>query len=232
MWVYVCLGILVVFFIVPWRIGAEVRTTSPEAPLRAWLYLGFGLVGISILRAEGRNLLVPELCSIRTFRFRVGGKKQKAVDDTEAPDEEREAKGDEEPKPAKSVLDRVREAKSYYDRFKRPAIGLLGRLGKTIRFRHLIVQGQLGAGQPEATGKLYGYIQAANGMTGDRVRIDLRPDFVEGGFKGRARFEIWFSIVRLLVAVLIAAPSVGVRMLVWFVASRWRRWRQPQPEPA
>ena len=79
---------------------------------------------------------------------------------------------------------------------------------------------------------MMGYVYAAEGVLGRRVELDIQPDFLERGFKGKVHFEIWFWLGFLILAVLYAALTIGIRYAVWYLQEKLARPRRSKPQTA
>ena len=98
------------------------------------------------------------------------------------------------------------------------------RLSKTIAFRHLELNLELGTDDPALTGRLFGYIEAFKRIFGKRIHISITPDFVQPRFAGSGSLRISIYLHRLIFAALALAVRGGLwRAKIWWTKRKNRR---------
>ncbi len=226
---FVLILLLLLFFAIPIRIGASGRLDDVDLVASASLRLALGAIGVGVV-FDDRLFWKLKLFGVRILIRAIGG----GTKETEKPDEEEDKKEEKQPeqRPKKSLAEHFELARCYYRRFSPAVYTLLRRLLKVVWVRRLEISGQYGAGSPDATGRTVGYAQALRAFTGKRVVLDLQPNFLESGFKGSFRFEIWFWLGFLLFAVVLAALSIGFRFGVWYLQGKLSGLRRSRAQAA
>ena len=98
------------------------------------------------------------------------------------------------------------------------------RLSKTIAFRHLELNLELGTDDPALTGRLFGYIEATKRIFGKRIRISLTPDFLQPRFAGTGSLKLSIYLHRLIFAALALILRGGLmRAKIWWTKRKIRR---------
>ncbi len=216
-------------FAVPIRIGASGLATDGRISFKGYVRILLGLLGLDVIY-EGELFWRLKLGPIVLLRRTVGGK---ATDEDTPEEEDQETAQDETThEPDKGIRERLTEAERYYFLFRSPISRLLKRLLKTAWVRCLVIDGTAGAGAPDVTGRMMGYVYAAQGILGKRVSLRIQPNFAKSGFVGMIRFEIWFWLGFLILVVLAAALSIGVRYVIWYLQEWLSRFRRPKTQTA
>jgi hypothetical protein len=222
--------LFLLIFAVPIRIGATGQTSDTQPELLGYVHILFGLIGVTV-EYVGELTWSLKLGPLAVLKRRLGEGDDDEKEE-EAPEAKKEPEKEPDEKPELSLRERLAEFMAYYDLAKRPAIRFLRRLLKTIWLRRVEVEGTLGAGSPDATGKMAGSIFAAQSVLGPKVRLDVRPDFVTPGFKGQFRLEICFWLGFLIVSLLVAALAIGARFAIWYLRKKLAGFRRPRPQTA
>lgn len=224
--------LLLLPLIVPVRLGLRGQSTADAFEALGYVRILFGLVGFGVIYRDGfawRVRLGPIVLIEREF----GGADFDEEDDEEADADEDVGETDEDESPVeRSLREKLEPFLANYARAERPIGKLLYRLLKTAWLRTFVVVGTFGAGAPDTTGKLAGVIQAARAIVGDRIDLDLEPDFFTTGFRGNFRIEVWFWLGFLIFAVLTAAVTIGARVAVWYLQAKITSFRKPRPQTA
>lgn len=117
----------------------------------------------------------------------------------------------------KQYLNYAAEARPILTRFMK-------HLSKTIAFRHLELNLELGTDDPAFTGRLFGYIEAFKRVFGKRIRISLTPDFVQPRFAGSGSLRLSIYLHRLIFAALVLTVRGGLwRAKIWWTKRKNRR---------
>jgi len=98
--------------------------------------------------------------------------------------------------------------------FAPPAVRLLAGLGKSIRLRHLRLDGRFGLADPASTGQVFGYLQGVRALLPERLGLELRPNFVSQGVDGRFYLAVHFYLGYALLLGGLFAARLGWRLLV------------------
>lgn len=153
-------------------------------------------------------------------------------------DEEEEPEEDEEEKPEKEkdeskTKPTVTEILSFVQESLSTIKKSVKFLCKGIRFRHMEILWRINAGDDAAaTAQLYGKIQAATGVimalmlkifNVKKYRVHLEPDFLEEGMLFRAKADISFRLITLLLLL----PKL---VQLYFKYSRWNKELQTKNE--
>ena len=206
------------------RLSGDLEEDRTEAGGR--LALGFGLLSARAAWAAGTLTVRPTVLGVPVWTLRPGSGKPKAKkqpEDAESVEKEEDEKPDAE---KKSWRERMDDLLEYDRRFRSSALRFLRRLPGVIRFRRLAVDGRYGGGTAEATGSLFGYIRAIDGVTSNRMRLDVVPDFQLSGFRGSVRADLTFHLARLLGAVICAGVGLGIGYLAMILGRRFGRRRR------
>lgn len=218
-------GVLMVLLLtVPVRIGGQGSISDEGSTFTGWIrFLGW-IPGVDVVYDEtlSWSLKVGPACILTRV---IGGQKAE-TDDSDEPSGD----GKQEKKPEQGLLDRVKAGLSLYERYRDSVFRVLRNVLRSVWFRRFRVAGTLGMGAADATGRMMGYVYAAERVLGRRVELDIQPDFLERGFKGKAHFEIWFWFGFLILAVLYAALTIGIRYAVWYLQEKLARPRRPKPK--
>ena len=226
--------LLMLVFVVPIRIRASGQSVDKEV-IRGRVELLFGLVGVEVVYT-GQLAWSLNLGSLQILCKKVSDQEKEAekeptaiIEDDSSPDSK---------KGSKSFWEQLDLAQRYYCLCRKPLLKFLGRLLKTVWFRKLEFNGSAGAGSPEVTGRIMGVVYATNESLGKRVRLDVQPDFMASGLKGKVTFEIWFWLGYLFIAVVPAATEIGCRLGVWYLKNNvgclwqsiWVRFGRPKAQ--
>jgi hypothetical protein len=228
-WIFT--GVLMLLLLaVPVRIGGQGSISDEGSTFTGWIrFLGW-ILGVDVVYYETLSwrLKVGPVCILTRV---IGGQKAEA-DDSDEPsgDGKREKKPGK--KPEQGLLDRVKAGLSLFERYRDPVFRLLRNVLRSLWFRRFRVDGTLGMGAADATGRMMGYVYAAEGVLRRRVELDIQPDFLERVFKGKVHFEIWFWLGFLILAVLYAALTIGIRYAVWYLQEKPARPRRSKPQTA
>lgn len=219
--------------VIPVRVGVR-GTSGDEFEALGYVRILFGLIGFGVLFRDGfawRIRLGPVVLIEREFGGADFDEDEGEEDegDDEAEDED---EAEAESAASRSLREKLEPFLNNYARAERPIWKLAKRMLRTAWLRTFVVEGTFGAGAPDTTGKLAGMIQAARGVVGDRVHIDLRPDFFTTGFRGSFRVEIWFWLGFLVFALMVAAVSIGAKVAVWYLQAKLAGFRKPRPQAA
>ena len=225
----IILGSFLLLFAIPIRIGAQGQIDQDVVEFRVWVRFLLGAIGLDVVYSDGLSWRVT-IASLCIWQRKILQKEDGEGEPEEEP--EVEDASSEEEEAGKSVWDKLVLARVFYERFRSPVLLLLKRLLKTVWLRRFQIDGCLGVGSPDATGKMMGIVHAAQGTLGKRVRLNLRPDFFTAGFKGGAHLEIWFWLGFLIVAVLFAAVTIGARLALWYLGQKLFRLRRPRAQTA
>ncbi|MBI2502054.1 MAG: hypothetical protein HYW07_02340 [Candidatus Latescibacteria bacterium] len=187
----ILLALVLALLLLPVLVAFEAEWPGPAGPVNFQLSWGFlmGGAGLQVrFQAEewhlhplviGRRLAFP--------RLRLGGSQEGgAAEPLLPPQPEKE----QAPPPlAKAPSGRAALGRLARES-ARPALRLLRRLGQTFHLRSLRLQGSFGLADPAATGQAFGYLQAVRALLRGRLRLELSPDFVRTGWRGKARLAI------------------------------------------
>ena len=226
------IGVLLILcllpIVVPVGIGARGNVSEDTTEFTASIRVLLGLVALRVVRSTSFTWNLS-LGPVTLIRREIGASGAPKGEDEAGEDPESE-ETDGEGEAALGLFDRLGQLSRYLDLALEPAYRLLRRLAKTVWLRRVDVSGDFGAGSPDATGKLSGVFYALQGALGKRAQLDLRPDFVTRGFRGSFRFEVWFSISLLIVAVLIAGLTVGMPLGGWYLRDKFSGLRRPRTQ--
>ena len=221
---------MVLLLAVPVRIGGQGSISDEGSTFTVWVRLLGWILGVDVVYDEALSWRL-KVGSVRILTRAIGGQKERTEDGDE-PSEKSKREKKSGKKPQQSLGDRVKAGLSLYERFKGPAFRLLRNVLRSVWFRRFRVDGTMGMGTADATGCMMGYVYAAEGVLGSRVKLEIQPDFLERGFEGKVHFEIWFWLGFLILAVLYAALTIGIRYAVWYLQEKLARPRRPKPQTA
>ncbi len=98
----------------------------------------------------------------------------------------------------------------------RPALRLVRSLPGAFRLRRMRLEGVVGLGDPEATGRLFALVHALAPAAPERVALTLTPDFTHPCLHGRAEVRLHLRLARLLHMVARFGLAAGrVRAAAW-----------------
>lgn len=112
----------------------------------------------------------------------------------------------------------------------RPGLRLLKWLRGTFHLRRLHLEGSFGLADPAATGQAFGYLQAVRGLLPRWLRLELSPDFVHQGVRGKAQLAIHFHLG--LALYLVTCFGVRLAWRWWVLKKKTRRLGQPATTPS
>ena len=196
---------------------------------RGRVALGFGTLAVKADWSDGRLVVRPLVLGIPVWTIRPGEKTAEPDDaEPDEDDDEAESTEEEDPElsPGKGWREKLDDILEYDRRFRKTVLRFLSRLPGVLRLRSLAVRGQYGAETAESTGCLYGYFEAIDAASSDRLDLDVTPNFLMPGFRGSVRAELTVHLARLLRAALRAAVSLGVRYLFMIVSRRYGKRRR------
>ncbi len=224
-------GVLMVLLLtVPVRIGGQGSISDEGSTFTVWVRLLVWILGVDVVYDEALSWRL-KVGPVRIFTRVMGGQKE-GTEDSDEPSEQSKREKKPSKKPEQRLADRVKAGLSLYQRFRDPAFRLLRNVLRSVWFRRFRVGGTMGMGTAAATGCMMGYVHAAGGVLGRRVELYIQPDFLDRGFKGKVHFEIWFWFGFLILAVLYAALTIGIRYAVWYLQEKLARPRRPKPQTA
>lgn len=129
------------------------------------------------------------------------------------------------------AMERLRAARGYVRRFRGPAMRFLRAFLKAFRMRRATGDLVFGTGDPATTGQLVGVVYAVRPLLGERVRVDLSPNFLTRTFEARGSLAVSVSLARVTYAVARLGVVVGgvlgwqyVRQRIDNLLQRWAGW--------
>ena len=226
------LAILALFIFLPIRAGATGYYRENDYSISGFARGCAGLCGI-ICDIDKKGMQLRVVIG-RWTAWRPGEKPPSATteskrDTTTKPKRERPKKSYPTTKPSywsrlqtlhaktKQYLDYAADARPILTRFMK-------RLSKTIAFRHLELNLELGTDDPAFTGRLFGYVEAFKRIFGKRIHISLTPDFIQPRFAGSGSLRLSVYLHRLIFAALALAVRGGLwRAKIWWTKRKNRR---------
>jgi hypothetical protein len=205
----ILLGLGLALLLLPVLIAFKVEHPGPWGPVGFQLSWGFLLGGAGLqLRVQGANWHLHPLLLGRGLpfpRLRLG--RGQGEEEAPPPPEAAPAPAPASPAGGKAGMGRLA------GEGVRPALRLLRCLARTFRLRALRLEGRFGLADPAATGQAFGYLQAMRGLLPRRLHLELTPDFVRQGVRGKAHLAIHFYLGKALYLV----ACFGARLA-------WRWW--------
>ena len=208
--------LLLSFWLLPFIVHVELSRKASDLQLRLTGALGGGLIGIGLLWTSPRWRLHPVLLrqSLNFLSLSIDPR-------TARPPARRPPTPTTTEKSAKDSVDYSRFF-SLICRLYGPAVRLIWAFPGTIALKKLHLQGQFGFDDPARTGSVFGYLQSLRFLHNRRLRIDLLPNFVQSGFKGRIEGIVhlypWLLFYLLL--------CFGFRAAGQWLTRRWRAGRK------
>lgn len=211
------LGLGMALLVLPVLISLRVEQPGPGGTLRLRLSWGFFLGGAGLqLRLQGEAWQLRPCffgLGLPFPRLGLGGGSPAPPPVAAVPEPAPDLPPEPGPEPAGRPEATRRPGLGEIGELVRPAIRLLRRLAGTLRWRRLHLQGSFGLANPADTGQLFGYLQAVRGVLPQRLRLELCPDFVQPGVRGRAHLAVHFHLGKALYLVVSFAARLA-----------WRRW--------
>jgi hypothetical protein len=124
-------------------------------------------------------------------------------------------------------VERLRSQLSLARALVRPLLRMIAALPSTLRLRQLRLSAVVGLDDAEATGRLYGIVQAITPAVPGRVCLSVTPDFTAAGVRGRGEARLHLYLGRLLVIV----TRFGLTAARVWLAARLRAWWATRRRP-
>ena len=188
-----------------------------SAQAAAWA----GLLGVRLRRRDPSWELVPTLAGRAVGPgMRLGRREAEAgAADVPAP-EAPAAPGGVTGRGPRVVASALRERLRSQSPLARPTLRLVRSLPGAFRLRRMRLDGVVGLADPEATGRLFGFVHALAPAAPERVALVLTPDFTNPCLHGRAEVRLHLWLARLLyMAARFGLAAGRVR-----AAARLRSW--------
>lgn len=230
----ILLGLGLATLLLPVLIALKVEHPGPSGPVSFQLNWGFLLGGAGLqLRFRDQAWYLHPLVLGRRLPFPRLRLREEVVGDEEAPPPAPEPAREPVPEPAPPPAAEKPSARVGLGRLAgqsvRPGLRLLRRLGRTFHLRRLHLEGSFGLADPAATGQAFGYLQAARGLLPRWLRLELSPDFVRQGVRGKAQLAIHFYLGKALYLVTCFGARLAWRW--WALRKAARRTAPPASTP-
>lgn len=223
-------ALLLAFLLLPVVIALVGCRSAPDGDveLRADIGICMGLVGMSLRRQEPAWEVSALLAGYAVGRpLRVGGTShRKGGAPAAAPLEASSRPQPAGPARVESLPVRLRRLAAAVRPLWRPAVGLCHALPTVLGLRRLHVEGTVGLGDPQATGRVCGWLYALAALLHGRVQLQVAPDFTSRGVCGRFELRLHLYLAKLLwilgrFAVATGWGYAAARLGAWW-SVRWR----------
>ena len=225
------------FFLLPVRIGLQIRRPHSGDSTRYYLSTGFfvGLSGLRIQAEANRHYLYPEILG-RPLCFLGWRLPEKRAASPDKPPEDGPPKSDKKQKKQNVIPTSTKLRRAAFLLIE-PGLSYLRNLPRIMGGLRFRADGQVGLHDPSLTGRIVGYAQSLNAVLGRRMRLRIVPNFTSTGVSGILDLRFRLHLGLLLFLTLLFAGRVGLRWLVWrlpgvtqrvesLLPRRWHRWHR------
>ena len=105
------------------------------------------------------------------------------------------------PEKKKTISEKINNLWKMKKEFSQPFIETVKKVLKSVNFRESVIDFTFGTGNPALTGKLYGTLVVLQKIFSKKLKIQVKPDFLNTGINGKFQMKVDFYLWRFIMCV-------------------------------
>ena len=192
---FLLLSVCIVFtalLALPIRLFVRLEKTNSPLAIRMEIAPLCGLLGVGYEQQAGLKWYYI-LLSNREIVKRPYKKKLK-------PPKKKKIKKPEKklPEKKKTLTEKINNLWEMKKEFSQPFIKTVKKVLKSVNFRESVIDFTFGTGNPALTGKLYGTLVVLQKIFSKKLKIQVKPDFLNTGINGKFQMKVDFYLWRFI----------------------------------